>query len=204
MGLSSFDVQRAFQVILDHDFIKYTGDSFYPELAYTDALAMTQSSSAASAARTHLYSLPVSDRLNEWVRMNNTDWQVPDNSNEYWAYRAGNITTDCSVREKILQSNDMALEFLLLMEQYFSFDSMNDFWAEKAYYAIYYNSYNYNTYEYDAQASQALYDRIMAQPLGDRGQEFVNIINEGDVNVWCTTADYRFSNYTDINGDWWT
>jgi hypothetical protein len=56
-------VNRAFYVFIKEGFPAYTGDNFYPDLAYSIVMKYQNSTTNAAAAKSHLLSLPAGERM---------------------------------------------------------------------------------------------------------------------------------------------
>jgi hypothetical protein len=157
-------------------------------------MKLTNDGVKASAAQTHILSKPVEDRLDTWVAMNITDWQIPS-GDTHWSDFAYTITEDCMVRDQIKSASDPMAEYLRLSERQFSFYRINTFYAEAAFYALQDGGKSSPT-----SAAQQAYDSIMSQPSGSRGDYFDSEVVDGDSLIkMCEIASNRI--YESID-DW--
>jgi len=189
------NIYRAFAIHEALGFPQYADATFYANkaLEWIDNNA-TNAVNTSAEVNQYLLNYNSSDIVNEFFRLNITNWTLPDGDVNWWANRANAITDDCKIREKVMSTDDQGAEFLRLYENWWWFYTFNTEEAEDAYYAHWENDYF---------MGQIYYDAIMGKDPANRGTVFeTEYVNTGIVDKMSSQMYYRFYNWTDDYGNW--
>lgn len=150
LSLPPTHLNRAFKVFQWHNFTLYTGDNYYPDLA----LSVTEDPNIQQ----HLYNFEGTDRLDEFIRLNLTNWTMPEGDRaEWWAEKHAMCNWDyynCLTADKIRTASDPDSEFLRAWENNWYYTSLNTHYAERVYWA--------SNYWEDKESAQELYNLIQS------------------------------------------